>query len=307
MADDIPYIKANPGDVITSENWNGVQLDIKKDIQSSIQDVEKKIKAEGVDKAKDAEKFASKAPTDWTNDLDQRYVLKTQYHDSQTIYRKYYRRFTSKITSAFLEHKLGQYPLVDIYELQSFTSNPSTLLLPDKPEDDSDTAIAEDPAKFVLYYEHEDLSALGLEVQTLSGDGKKIGIPLKKALMEYGVKWQEDDSLDDVRGDLWNKISAPPNSAISHVSSPWIRKKCNEGVTAERIMRKGEWDDIYLALMPAKCSNPSCLPTQTIPELTSTPLRITHINYDTILVEVVPGANLQTNQKPLDVMLLLRI
>jgi len=249
MADDTtPYIAAKPGDLVTSENWNGVQVDIKKDIQSSIQDAEKKIKSEGVDKAKDAEKFASKAPTDWTNDLDQRYVLKTQYHDSQTIYRKYYRRFTSKITSAFIEHKLGQFPLVDIYELMPFPSIP----LPTPPEDDSDTATSTDLAKFVLYYEHEDLGMLGLEVQTLGGDRKKIGIPLKKALMEYGVKWEEDDSLDDVRGDLWNKISNPPNSAISHASSPWIKKKCDEGVTAERIMRKGECDDIYLALMTAK-------------------------------------------------------
>jgi hypothetical protein len=307
MADDTtPYIAAKPGDLVTSENWNGVQVDIKKDIQSSIQDAEKKIKSEGVDKAKDAEKFASKAPTDWTNDLDQRYVLKTQYHDSQTIYRKYYRRFTSKITSAFIEHKLGQFPLVDIYELMPFPSIP----LPTPPEDDSDTATSTDLAKFVLYYEHEDLGMLGLEVQTLGGDRKKIGIPLKKALMEYGVKWEEDDSLDDVRGDLWNKISNPPNSAISHASSPWIKKKCDEGVTAERIMRKGEWDDIYLALMPAKCSNPSCLPTRTRVDnnTTSTPLKITHIDYDTILVEVMPDTNLQPSpQPPLDVMLLLRI
>jgi hypothetical protein len=310
MADEnTPYIQRNPGDIWTAEDWNGVQMKIKDDIMGKIQDAMEQIEKTGVQRADNADKFANKAPGDWVKDLDQRYAQKLHEHEGQEVYRRYHKRFSKEVPTAFLEHKLGRFPLVDIYEMMEVSPEIVTSGL-----ETSDG----NPAKFFLYYHHEESDRFKLDVKVYR-DRAKLGIPLEAALTEYGVEWEEDDTLQDVRNDLWDKLFALPNDEISHVSSPWIEEKCIERSKVGELIENDEWQDIRLAFRPVKCDLLFCraLETQTNtgaegtvraapPAPTTVPLRITHVNYDTMLVEIA-RPDLFLAQSFIDIMLLLRI
>jgi len=310
MADEnTPYIQRNPGDIWTAEDWNGVQTKIKDDIMGRIQDAMEQIEKTGVQRADNADKFANKAPGDWVKDLDQRYAQKVHEHEGQAVYRRYHKRFSKEVPTAFLEHKLGRFPLVDIYEMMEVS-----------PEIGASGLETSDgnPAKFFLYYHHEESDRFKLDVKVYR-DRAKLGIPLEAALTEYGVEWEEDDTLQDVRNDLWEKLFALPNDEISHVSSPWIEEKCIERVKVGELKENDEWQDIRLAFRPVKCDLLVCRALEVLPNTAAggaigaapaapltVPLRITHVNYDTMLVEIA-RPDLFAPESFIDIMLLLRI
>ncbi|MDD1750045.1 MAG: hypothetical protein LUO89_09230 [Methanothrix sp.] len=335
MADEnTPYIQRNPGDIWTAEDWNGVQTKIKDDIRGKIDEATKQITKTGVQRADSADKFAEKTPDDWVKDLDGRYAQKVHDHEGQAVYRAYHKRFTKDTPSAFLEHKLGRFPLVDVYELQKVPFNGTqdengTIQLD---EGGSIKSSDNKPIKFFLYYHHEEADKFGLDVKVYR-DRARLGVPLKDVLAQYGVEWEDDDTLQDVRNDLWDKLFALPNDEISHSSSPWIESCCIERTKIGRLKSNDEWQDIRLAFRPVKCEAIFCgfidifsavgeaigVPKINIQSrkidktversnLGLMPLRISHVNYETLLVEVAnPEIFLPNDDSFVDVMLLLRI
>ena len=77
-----PYIDRNPGDLITAEDWDEVQVKIKEDIANQLKAAKDDVLhgATPVDHAINADKFDNKTPKNWTDELDQRYAAKTHDH-----------------------------------------------------------------------------------------------------------------------------------------------------------------------------------------------------------------------------------
>jgi hypothetical protein len=63
MAQPEPYIEAHPGELITAQAWNEVQVEIREDIAEEIEAAKEDIRHTGVDKAKDADEFAGRSST----------------------------------------------------------------------------------------------------------------------------------------------------------------------------------------------------------------------------------------------------
>lgn len=299
MTDNInPYIPAKAGDLITSEIWNDVQVDIKKDIQNSIQEAKEDIKKNGVDKAADADKLCDKAPEEWKKVLDNLYAPKVHSHEGQSVYQKYFNRFDKGRPSVFLKHNLGAFPIVDVYELTD-VFNGKTF----KDVKSSDGK----PPKFFLYFDHEDRDKYEMYTEVYR-DRVNLGVCMGKVLKEYKVVWEERDSFEDVVNDLWDKLLAPTHDEISHAVSFEIARKFKERVS--KLIKEGEWDDIYLAFRPQKCTWISCRSNNTDvnpDDLTTKPLKVTHINYNTLLLEINDKYFNQETDDYVDIMTLLRI
>jgi hypothetical protein len=311
-----PYISREAGDLWTAGDWNEVQEMIKKDIRDQIATATEEITRDGVDRADNADKFDNKTPTDWTDDLDERYAPKLHDHEGQNVYRRYFKRFTADTPEAFLHHELGRFPLVDIYGLWPVSDEVTT----STEVESSDGS----PAKFFLYYHHEEADKFGLDVRVYR-ERVPLGIPIAKFLDEYGVGWNEENKLEDVRNELWKKLLASPNDEISHASSPWIEERIIERSKIGDFMEGsegGEWPDIRLAFRPQKMEvvvmpfvlaeaqpvERAAAPVEgVIPEFATVP--VTHVNYDTLLLEiqVLLGTGELPEDALLDVMLLLRI
>jgi hypothetical protein len=306
-----PYISRNPGDLITAEDWNDVQVKIQEDMQNQIEVAKEQITETGVKRADNADKFDNKTPKAWTDELDERYAPKVHDHEGQTVYLRYHKRFAKDTPSAFLHHKLGRFPLVDIYGLWPVSDEVTT----------SDEVESSDgsPVKFFLYYHHEEADKFGLNVKVYR-ERVPLGLPIATVLDEYGVAWEEDDTLQDVRNDLWHKLFAQPNDEISHASSPWIEDKIIERLTIQELIKNDEWPDIRLAFRPLRTVwtrlplvRREAVPVgvAAVPEEEVTPwagfnTAVTHVNYDTLLIEpYYPDAI--PEDAFFDVMLLLRI
>lgn len=311
MADETTlYISRNPGDLITAEDWNDVQAKIKEDMQNQIESAKEEIKETGVDRADNADKFDNKTPKEWTDELDGRYAPKVHDHEGQTVYHRYHKRFAKDIPRAFLHHELGRFPLVDIYGLWPVSDEVTT----STEVESSDGS----PVKFFLYYHHEETDKFGLNVKVYR-ERVPLGLPIATVLDEYSVEWEEDDTLQDVRNDLWDRLFAQPNDEISHASSPWIEEKSIERLTIRELIENDEWPDIRLAFRPQKLeamvmpfihreaerAEVAAAPGVGVtPQVTAMP--VTHVNYDTLLVELLDPDGIP-EESFLDVMLLLRI
>lgn len=290
------YIKRNPGDLITAEDWNEMQAKFKKDIEDKIKSAKEQIKETGVDQAGNADKFDNKTPKDWTDEFDQRYAPNVHDHEGQTVYRRYHKRFSKDTPTAFLHHKLGRFPLVDIYELLPVSAE----VIADDTIEVSDV----NPTKFFLYYHHEEADKFGLNVKVYR-EQVPLGIPIEAVLTEYDVEWEDDDTLQDVRNDLWDKLFTQPNDEITHALSPWIEK--NQRLKISELKNNDEWPDIRLAFRPRKLEFVANVDTTITGDVIGKqpPILVTHVNYDTLLVEFEIPANIR--DIVLDVMLLLRI
>lgn len=272
----IPYIPHNPGDLITSEDWNDVQKRIKEDIDSKIGVAKEAIKKSGVERANNADKFDNKTPKAWTDELDQRYAPKVHDHEGMAAYRRFIKEFTSEVDKVLLKHDLGRFPLVDVYELVPVTAK----------ADFTD-------CKLLFYYGHADAEDFGLWVKVYR-DRMPMGIPFEQLLAELGVEYEDDDTIEDVLNDMWNAFMRDPNDEIKHCTTPWVDECCGQRRTVGDLKKANQWPDLYVAIKSKKCGKGT--------DNTNCQVEVTQVNYDTLLLEAPLGANSQ----PLDLMILLR-
>jgi hypothetical protein len=295
MADPQPYIEAHPGELITAQAWNEVQVDIKKDIADEIEEAKEDIRHTGVDKAKDADEFAGKTPTEWTDELDQRYAPKTHDHEGQTVRRRYIKQFTPDVNEALLVHELGQFPLVDLYKLLPVTTA-------------GDQKYA--ACKILFFASHADADELGLRVRVYR-DRALRGIVFEHLAAEIGLEYTDDSSIADVIDDFWTQFMLDPNDEIEHCQTDWIDDCCEKNRTVGELKRAGDWDDLYIALNPQKCGLGAELDIGDNGALRPPTCRVevSHVNYDTlhILADTTNWPTEEGKPELLDLMLLLRI
>jgi hypothetical protein len=287
-AETTPYIDRNPGDLITAEDWDGVQVMIKEDIGARIEAAKEDIRHTGVDQAGNADKFSGKSETDWTNQLNDRYAAKVHDHEGQSVYRRYIKRFTGEpgLDKVLLDHDLGRFPLVDVYELLPVTTKDGFA-----------------DCKLLFYYGHQDADDFGLVVKVYR-ESIMRGLPFEQILAELGVHYEDDDTIEDVLNDMWDALRKNPNDEITHGTSPWVSDSVGQRRTVLELKRADQWSDFYLAIQPRKCGKGADPLSRGEVVVQGCQVDITHVNYGTLLVET---HGLNSDSPPLDLMFLLRI
>jgi len=294
MTDFQPYIEAQPGELITAQAWNEVQVDVKKDIADEIAAAKEDITHSGVDHSKDSDEFGGKTPEEWTAELDDRYAPKVHDHEGQSVRRRYIKQFTAEVNEALLPHKLGLFPLVDVYELLPVTTK-------------GDQKFA--ACKILFFSGHADTDDLGLRVQVYR-DRVLRGIPFEHIAGEIGLQYTDDSAISDVVDDFWTQFAQDPNDEIEHCQTDWIDDCCEKNRTVGELKKAGDWDDLYIALNPRKCGVGADLlgaanaDNNVQVKAPVCRVDVNQVNYDTLHIVADPGG---IDPTPLDLMFLLRI
>lgn len=288
------YIPHNPGDLVTAEDWNDVQRQIKEDIQNQIESAKEEIKDTGVKRADNADKFDNKTPKGWTDELDERYALKIHDHEELAAYRRYYKQMEAGDVIV-LEHKLDRFPLVDVYVLLPIYPEPTG----EGEAEEGEEYIEE---KFYLYYHHEERDRDRLYTQERGRQRWPWGTPIEQLLLEYQVEWEDDDSLGDVANDFLEAFFTSPTDHISHRTSPWIDEKRDR--TIAELKRRDEWPDIRWAVRPEKLVVGTLGMGERAGREGELLVEVTHLSYNTL--EIRTASNLGANVEAIDLMILLR-
>ncbi|WP_305044234.1 hypothetical protein [Geoalkalibacter sp.] len=308
-----PYVPVNPGDLITAENWNDMQCKVQEDIAAKAAAAKEEIIKEGVSRADNADKFDGKSATEWTETLDQRYAPKMHDHEEMAGYRRFIKRFTPELDKVLLHHKLGRFPLVDIYRLESIGSI--------QDEKNKGALPAEfQKCKLLFYYGHADAEKYGLQRQVFR-EKVRIGIPFRILLAELNVEYDDDDPIEDVLNDMWDAFMHDPNDELEHCQSPWVRECCGQRRTVAELKKGDQWNDLYVAMVPVRVlvGDPVCrnlaqaegtagvrpLPADNVNMVREGVCRplLVHVNYDTTYLQV---EGLTATTSPVDLMILMR-
>lgn len=281
-----PYIPRAPGDLLTAEDWNDVQTMTRADMAAQLAATVDEIIHGRVDHAGDAERFATMTPDAWTALLDERYAPKHHDHEGTVGYRRYVKHFDSEVSKVLLNHNLGRFPLVDIYELLPVVG-------PDAEAPDLNAC------KVLFFNGHADADRYDLRVRAY-GERALRGIIFARWLAELGVVYTDDSSISDVVNDMWDAFMKDPNDEIpdGHCQTGWIADCCERNRTVGELKRAGEWDDLFIALRPRKCGlggGPRCR------------VLVEQVNYDVLYLEVAKPDGDNETIDPLDLMVLLRI
>ncbi|HEV2757451.1 MAG TPA: hypothetical protein VG318_16930 [Actinomycetota bacterium] len=232
-----PYIPRNPGDPITAEDWNALQVQVKEHISACVDAAKEEIRKSGVERADNSDKFATRSDTEWEQRLDERYAGKSHEHEGPSVYRRYIKRFEGKegMREVFLEHGIGRFPLVDLYQLDTVTD-----------------VSPHESCKVLFYYGHADRDRYSLDV-AYGRDEHQLGLRFEALLQELGVRYDGDDSISDVVQDMWTAFAKDPNDEIEHCQTDWIEGCCRENRTVDELKRADQWEDLYVAIKPRKC------------------------------------------------------
>jgi hypothetical protein len=290
MTETQPYITRTPGDPVTAGDWNDLQVQVKDDIAAQIAAAKTDIVATGVQHADDADQFARRSDTQWLSELDKRYAPIGHVHEGPSAYRRYLKHFSTDpgLNEVLLEHHLGAFPLIDIYELTPISGDK------DNPG----------PFSLFFYYGHVDEEKYGLSVR-VGRERARLGLHLERLLAELSVAYDDDSSIGDVVNDMWDALRQDPNDELAHGTSPWIDQCCGEARTVAELKRTQQWNDLYLGIKPVKVTllHGSGTPQAGVFDVTAV-----QANYDTVYLKVDGFGKDQAgnDREQADLMILLR-
>ncbi|MGH9935168.1 MAG: hypothetical protein ACREAM_02925 [Blastocatellia bacterium] len=269
-----PYVKRNPGDLITAEDWNKVQGLIKDDIGSQIESAIDGITL--VPEAENAKKLENKTADELAKEILDK-VFQTL--PTRTGYKRLFKRIPADKKPNVIKHELGAMPLVDLYQLDRF-----------------DAVCSEDGEKsqgsvlFYLYHSSEKRITFTqpnptpppvstkITVDNEPTDGTPaFRIPFRDMLALYNVRYNDNSSLDNLETEFWEAFFAAPNDEFlddDYCRSPWFDKCCGDQRTVGELKQKGEWDDIWFKVVPYKTVNhttPEELENRKVPAPASVP------------------------------------
>jgi hypothetical protein len=248
MSDELTaYISRKPGDLITAQDWNGVQDMIKKDIAGQINEAVEGITT--VDHAVDAQTVDGKTVDELAQQVFE-YVLRQL--PKRTGYLSVFKKLELGEESV-IEHALSAFPLVDVYQLEYFEVVAS--------EDDNvfktlTTFFLHHTSERTIRYRDEGAPAPPESIDVDPPDGHAYHIPFKVMLELYGVEAHEDSSLGDIEAEFWTAFNRTPNDRFDDdqiYHSPWFDRCCGEKRTVKSLAR--DWDDIWFQVRPRKTIN----------------------------------------------------
>jgi hypothetical protein len=249
MADTKPYIPHSPGDLITAEDWNDMQVGVRKDIAAQIATSIAAVK--DVDHASNSDKIGGQSVADLTKSiLDQVFALLPK----RTGYMQVFCNLALQ-NDRIIHHNLKAFPVADVYQLDYFE------VVCAKGENASDN-VAE-WVQFYLYHADEPRLRIPPSTVPIEIETKPRYRILWKTLIDQLVDqklltYTDDTTLDDLETDFWRALFRDPNDEFdpdAYCHSPWFEKCCGEQRSVSDLTKHGDFDDIYLKVMPRKTIN----------------------------------------------------
>lgn len=242
-----PYIPHNPGDLITAEDWNDLQIKIKGDIAKQVQEAVENV--DNVPNADNAHKLENQTPEELTNDILERV---RQELPKRTGYRMLFKLLIVGEQSV-IKHDLCMPPLVDVYQLDYF-----------KVVCWSDEHRHLAWVNFYLHHESErrilftkkDGKTEPIEIEPKETPPYRI--PFKDMLSLYNVQYSETSSLEDLVTEFWGTLFTDPNDEFDerqYCVSPWFAKCCGDHRTVGDLKKHRDWDDLWFQMRPRKTVN----------------------------------------------------
>ncbi|QTE27770.1 hypothetical protein [Pengzhenrongella sicca] len=250
----VPYVERAPGDLLTAEDWNTVQVKIHADIRSTSQAAADAVTH--VASADDADHLEGKDLDALTAEVTKRVLDEVRGRSGYQQLVKVLR--AGEIT--VLEHGLGTAPVVDLYKLEYFE-------VVCREDDETRAAFA----TFYLHHSEErrvrvtadDGTRRSIDIQP--PDFPDLGIPFADMLARYQVEYTDTTTLDDLETEFWKAFYRDPNDQFGddqYCHSPWFERCCKEQQTVRRLKQNGDWNDIVFQMRPRKSVNFAGTPAQ---------------------------------------------
>ncbi|HEX2029500.1 MAG TPA: hypothetical protein VHF25_16040 [Nitriliruptorales bacterium] len=242
------YIERNPGDLITAEDWNHLQRQIRDDIEATSAEAAGRITH--VASADDARSLDGLSVDELTEELRKRILDAVR---AESGYRKVF-KILPEGEVRVIEHGLGDCPLVDVYKLLHFEVVCR--------EDDEPF-----PAQVTFYLHHSSekrirvtdgagASRRGTRTVDIQPDGfPRLGIPFADMLVRYNVEYTDSTSLEDLEVEFWQAFFSEPNDDfddLQYCHSPWFERCCREERDVANLKARGDWDEIWFQVRPLK-------------------------------------------------------
>ena len=310
-----PYL-VEPGDLITAQLFNGLQDKIKKEtadeIKKAIEDLHK------VDQSGDADKLGGSTP----DELEER-ILKRALAEipKRTGYKRIFKRLEDKDEPEIVNHGLGAFPLIDVYQLDYFR------VVCGDHEDKEEKFV-----NFYLYHSDE------TELKSPKG-GKKVIIETSQEgqfvfkikwvdmLKDLGITYTPSQSIGDLVTEFWQALFKKPNDKFDvdqYCNSPWFEKCCGENRSMAQIQQRDNIDELWFQMRARKTINfpypePAITSPPSAPSNFPNNLEVVHLDFDNLGVkllgdpfyvaktsEELPGPD-DINMDELKIMLLLKV
>lgn len=237
------YIERHPGDLITAEDWNLLQRQIRGDILATSTEA-----ANGVThvaSADDAGALDGMDLDELTAAVSKRVLDAVR---TESGYRQVFRILESDEFDV-IEHGLGAAPLVDVYELRHF----EVVCREDDVTENMNVT-------FYLHHSSEKRVRVGegeaRRTINIQPEGfPQIGIPFADMLARYDVEYTDTTSLEDLEVEFWQAFFAAPNDEfddLQYCHSPWFERCCKEQRDVASLKAKGDWDEIWFQMRPLK-------------------------------------------------------
>jgi len=290
----IPYIQRKAGDPWTVEDFHDLQTKVQEDISGSIETAIQQL--DRVDKAGDSDKFGGKNPDEYAKAIIDRVLAELP---KRTGYMMLFKVLETGEESV-VEHKLGAFPLVDVYQLDYFRVIAS--------EDDH---VYETFTTFYLYHSSEEnirfrpeeSSARATSLAIDPEDGHAYRIPFQRMLELFEVQYDDESSLGDVEAEFWNAFLTDPNDKFDddqYCHSPWLDRHCREIRTVGWLKGRREWDNIYFQVRPRKTINYEngvvTVPDDEAINWTPNNIQVVHFNLNTLGLVLLQKPDLPVSQ-----------
>jgi hypothetical protein len=243
-----PYKPAEPGEVLTAEKWNRMQVCIKEDVRATSRAAAEAI--ERVAEAGNAETLDGRSAAELTEDIA-RNVL-DQVRDRRGYLEVF--RVLQVGEESVIEHELGAFPLVDVYQLDYFP----VVCCEDKEEYPAWTTFytCQGADERTQRYAGAGGAKRRLEIQPR--DAPRWGVPFLEFMERYKVPFEPDLSLEAMESKVWEAFFQSPNeefhdNQICH--SPWFDKCCREGKTMRDLKRSGDLEGLVVQFRPCRTIN----------------------------------------------------
>ena len=289
------YTTFEPGQLITAEAMNGMQGKIRKNIGEQI---EKAIDAlTEIEKAGDSDKLGGQTAEELLKRLAEQVA---QELAKRTGYRQLFKVLKFQ-TRDVIEHKLGQCPLVDLYELLPFEVVCA--------HDDDHHA---ETVRFYLYHTTEKRirrpgGGTPINIES-AAEQPPFRISLPVLLDLYKVEYSDSSSLGDLETELWSAMFKDPNDDFDpgdYCHSPWFEKCCREERTVRSLKEKGDWDELWLKVVPTKVLN--TLAAVNEPPGKPRGVQVQHHDLNTLSLMLAYDVKEAGNSVPLRLMILLKV
>lgn len=241
-----PYDEQAPGNLLTADSWNSMQLKIYDDIRATAQQAAAGITH--VASADDAAHLEGKDLAALTAEVTRRVLDDVR---TRSGYQQLYQVLKDGEPTV-LEHGLGTFPLVDLYKLEYFE-------VVCREDDETRPAFA----TFYLHHSSERRVRVAdgetrRSIDIQPKDSPELGIPFADMLTRYAVEYTDTTSLDDLETEFWKAFFRDPNDQFGddqYCHSPWFERCCKQNTSVAELKSSGDWNDLIFQVRPRKTVN----------------------------------------------------